>query len=347
MPTIANRYEPTGKAHWGGMGQVNECRDLNLDRRVMLKTVQRPSDLPRLLDEQKALLQLRSRHVVQLLDVVTFQWNGDDIHCLVLEYIDGDGLDAWKYSSESEYRLILWQIAAGLADIHAAKVIHRDIKPENIRLDANGIVKIIDFGLSRQTGIDDKTRSIIGTAPYMAPELFGSSTIALSPAVDVFAFGCTALSLAGVQLNGITNPPTTATVAAAATSISSDMHQLIAACMNKNANKRPDMRDVADELSRALLKDQHRARIIESSGKAHELNSKNTQIKIKSTAGELHVDYDGYEFKISYSTGSAYVNNTSVGVGHSMAKSCLITLGDTGKSRAFLTFDVSNPEVTA
>jgi eukaryotic-like serine/threonine-protein kinase len=51
-------------------------------------------------------------------------------------------------------------------------------------------------------GKDDKTRSITGTLGFMAPELFGSSTISFSPAVDTYAFGRTALSLLGRQ------PPT-------------------------------------------------------------------------------------------------------------------------------------------
>jgi serine/threonine protein kinase len=82
-----------------------------------------------------------------------------------------------------EFQKILWQIAAGLSDIHRAGVIHRDIKLQNIRRDKFGIIKIIDFGLAREVGVDDKTKSITGTIGYMAPELFGTSTISFSPAV--------------------------------------------------------------------------------------------------------------------------------------------------------------------
>jgi len=168
MPLIANRYMPTGNAAWGGMAEVHECDDQNLFRKVMLKRVPKTADLPRLLDEQKALLKLRSRHVVQLLDVVTFKHNGNDIRCLVLEHIAGTDLDQIKFAPNEDFQKTLWQIACGVSDIHRAGVIHRDIKPNNIRRDANGVIKIFDFGLAREVGKDDKTKSITGTAGFPA-----------------------------------------------------------------------------------------------------------------------------------------------------------------------------------
>src|ERR1700722_4011123 len=98
MPLIADRYEPTGNAAWGGMGEVNECIDKNLSRRVMLKRVLKQADFPRLLDEQKALIKLRSKHVVQLLDVVAFTWKTQTITCLVLEHIEGNDLDKLTFA---------------------------------------------------------------------------------------------------------------------------------------------------------------------------------------------------------------------------------------------------------
>ena len=189
MALIADRYEPTGNAAWGGMSDVNECIDQNLTRKVMLKRVFKLSDMPRLMDEQKALIKLRSKHVVQLLDVVKFDWQKQTITCLVLEHIEGEDLDKISFKPDLNFQKVLWQIASGLAEIHASKVIHRDIKPQNIRRDKLGIVKIFDFGLAREIGKDDKTKSIAGTLGYMAPELFGTSTISFSPAVDTYAFG--------------------------------------------------------------------------------------------------------------------------------------------------------------
>jgi eukaryotic-like serine/threonine-protein kinase len=92
MVLIADRYEPTGNASWGGMGEVHECFDKHLSRMVMLKRVKRLSDFRRLMDEKKTLLLLRSKHVVELLDVVEFNYLGTNEHGLVLEQVVGSDL---------------------------------------------------------------------------------------------------------------------------------------------------------------------------------------------------------------------------------------------------------------
>jgi eukaryotic-like serine/threonine-protein kinase len=348
MPLIADRYEPTGNAAWGGIGEVNECIDKNLSRKVMLKRVFKPSDFPRLLDEQKALIKLRSKHVVQLLDVVKFTWNKDTVTCLVLEHIDGDDLDKLSFKPDIEFQKVLWQIASGLTDIHAAGVIHRDIKPQNIRRDRFWIVKIFDFGLAREIGIDDKTKSITGTLGFMAPELFGNSTISFSPAVDTYAFGRTALALLGRW------PPTgkalkvqTGTVAKEFPGLNAAVCGIIEACLDLSATDRPTMSEVADVLSRDLIRGRHRARIVQDGRTVYELHSKNKVANITSAVGNITIQYDGNQFLISAVSGSVFINNKRVSNGTSMLAACVITIGEQGSSRAFLTFDVSNPEIAA
>ena len=82
---IADRYEPTGNAHWGGMAEVHECTDHHLGRLVMLKRVKKRADLNRLLDEKKALMLVRSKHVVELMDVVSYDYGGQRESGLILE----------------------------------------------------------------------------------------------------------------------------------------------------------------------------------------------------------------------------------------------------------------------
>lgn len=343
MPLIAERYEPTGNAHWGGLGQVNECIDRHLGRLVMLKSVHRHSDMPRLLDERKALLKLRSRHVAQLLDIVTFPWQNVEITCLVIEYIAGANL-ATDYAPDANYQKTLWQIAAGLADIHEAGVIHRDVKPDNIRLDENGVVKIIDFGLSREVGVDDRTRSIIGTPAFMAPELYSDHTVALSPAVDVFAFGQTARAMLGSQLSDPRR--TLSNFSEDHPALDAGIAGLLQSCIAPNPASRPAISAVADQIGRGLLRDRHRARIIDSAGRAYELHSSNRAAKIDSSSGSITVRYDGLKFSVTAISGSVFINNALKNVGDEMTSSCVITLGDgLTARRAFLTFDVSNPEV--
>lgn len=244
---------------------------------------------------------------------------------------------------------MLWQIASGISDIHDANVIHRDIKPQNIRQDKFGVVKIFDFGLAREVGKDDKTKSITGTIGFMAPELFGTDTISFSPAVDTYAFGRTALSLLG------RDPPATrgaikivtGSVAKAFSNLSGTVAGIIEACIQPVAANRPTMREVASVLGGDLLKDRHRACIVQDGRTVYELHSKNRTANITSSAGNITIQYDGRKFVISAVSGSVYVNNKRVASGASMLSACVITIGEQGSSRAFLTFDVSYPEVAA
>lgn len=345
MRKIANRYTPTGNAFWGGMGQVHECTDENLARAVMLKTVQRHEDEPRLLDERKALLALRSRHVAQLLDVVSFEWNGSPVNCLVLEKIDGSPLPTYR-QADRNFLKSLWQLAAGLSDIHAAGVIHRDIKPDNIKVDAHGVLKILDFGLARQISVDDSTRSIIGTPGFMAPELYSDRTIKFSPAVDMFAFAQTARSMLGVAPTA--GPPvivSPGTLAAAHADLDPDVAAILELCLQQNPAIRPASDTVERELAKRLLRDQHRARIIDNKGAPHELHASNRGVTITARNGHsVTVRYDGLRFLVTAVVGSVFVNNRTVMVGQEMEAACVITLG-VDQARAFLTFDISNPEV--
>jgi serine/threonine protein kinase len=192
--TIAGRYKPTGGTSAGGMGEVIECTDLHLKRKVVVKRLQVGISERRLLDEQKALAKLRSKHVVQLYDIVELVDRQRKEKAIVIEYIEGQNLQVGSFQAGLHYLKVLWQIACGLRDIHAAGVIHRDIKPANIRLDTEGVIKIIDFGLARSRA-EAQTRGAVGTPIYMAPELWGQNTVGFDQAIDVYAFGVTAVAL--------------------------------------------------------------------------------------------------------------------------------------------------------
>jgi eukaryotic-like serine/threonine-protein kinase len=121
---------------------------------------------------------------------------------LVIEWVAGEDLTAQLQRKErfAAARLveIARQIAAALEVAHAAGVVHRDLKPSNIRLTPQGTVKVLDFGLAKILESADLHRdhpptfqtsigSLLGTAPYMAPEqLFGR---AVDARTDQFALG--------------------------------------------------------------------------------------------------------------------------------------------------------------
>jgi serine/threonine protein kinase len=91
-----------------------------------------------------------------------------------------------------EARVIVWKIAAALADLHRQNVIHHDIKPSSIMFRPSGEAVLIDFGLSHHNQLPDllqeEFRLPYGTAPYMAPErLLG---VRDDPRSDLFSLAC-------------------------------------------------------------------------------------------------------------------------------------------------------------
>lgn len=344
---IANRYKPLNTSDRGGMGEVLYCEDLHLQRQVVLKHLQPGVEARRLLDEQKALSKLRSKHVVQLYDIVTIQRRDAHHPAIVLEFIDGETLKAGSFSADTEYLNIIWQISCGLADIHSQGIIHRDIKPGNIKIDGERVVKIFDFGLSRNNS-EAETKSIIGTPIFMAPELWGDQTIAFNSSIDVYAFGVTCLALLTVEPPSRlrTHPPSQPSWTQFSSSfvgIPEEITKVLHQCLARDGNARPAMLDVKTLLEKHLLKDRHRA-VVVLNGKPNILDCNNRRIALNASIGSLTIDYDGLSFKVTKVTGAVYMNNTPIAVGVEIPGCCVLTFG-TGSTRVFVTFDVSNPEV--
>ncbi len=100
---------------------------------------------------------------------------------IVTEYIEGRTLAQWMRDHPSPaletVRDIVEQIARGLRALHRQEMLHQDLRPENIMLDANGTVKLIDFGSVRVAGLSESNAlheqpHILGTAQYTAPEYY-------------------------------------------------------------------------------------------------------------------------------------------------------------------------------
>ncbi len=343
---IAGRYEPTGATATGGMGEIIECMDTHLQRRVIIKRLQVGVEKRRLLDEQKALARLRSKHVVQLFDIIEIMDRGRREKAIVLEYIDGGNLEIDSFKPGRAYLNILWQIASGLRDIHAAGVIHRDIKPNNIRIDKEGVVKIIDFGLARARD-DARTHGVIGTPVFMAPELWADLTVSFDQSIDVYAFGATALALltGNAPRELILRPPQQVSPAFLhSLGLQSDLATVIHGCLSVDPAKRPTMFDVQARLARHLLENEHRALVV-MGGQPHHLDRRNRKIVLNAGAvGSMAIEYDGFDFRVSSASGSVYLNNTVATAGSIVPGCCVITFGN-GGGRRFVTFDVSSPEV--
>lgn len=346
---IANRYEHVGSLNErGGMGEVDIFTDLHLRRDVVIKRLQAGVEEKRLLDEQKSLAKLRSKHVVQLYDIVAIGDMPEAEAALVLEYIDGKPIEVNSYHVGEELLKCLWQISCGLAEIHAAKIIHRDIKPQNLKVDSEGVVKILDFGLAR--GDDEAvTRSIIGTPVYMAPELWGEQTISFDASIDAYAFAITSLALV------TDNPPRELCVSPPLTisyetfrgyldKFHEEIVNILFQCLSHNPSARPSMRAVSDTLKKHLLFNKHKATVV-LDGSVHVLNEQNRKTRLSANVGMLEIEYDGLNFKVKSANGHVLINNKQVTAGDIVPGCSVIAFGRPDKVRKFVTFDVSNPEV--
>ncbi|HEY3357747.1 MAG TPA: protein kinase [Polyangia bacterium] len=180
----------------GGMGAVYLAHDTSLDRPVALKVLapeiaQDPDLLARFVREARA--QARLRHP----NITPIYYIGEDAgtHFFAMEYVDGEAIaaqlahgDHIPWGTAVEHAL---GAARGLRAAYQQGFIHRDIKPGNLLLDADGQVKIADFGLVKSLKGDcELTREgvILGSPLYMAPEQGRMETV--DHRADIYSLGC-------------------------------------------------------------------------------------------------------------------------------------------------------------
>lgn len=351
MPSLPERYIPVGSKLDGGMGSVSICVDDVLDRHVAIKRIHSTTHLRRMHDELAALLKMRSKHVVQVYDILSFP---KDELGIVQEFIDGKDLfESHKIpASVTEYYKQLWQIASGISDIHALGVIHRDIKPNNMKTDPEGVIKIFDFGLARDDGPSASTVGFVGTPGFAAPELY-AGTAKFTNAIDTYAFGATALYLATGNLPGelMKRPPAPSTLgyfSSVGFAISPELIASLDACLAKEAKDRPPMCEVRNLLARHLLFDRHQSLVV-FSGAASYLNATNRTVELSlPSVGSVVIYYDGLDFRITNVSGEVLINNHPVSIGDSLPSACVVSLGGPLRrtnARKFITFDLSHPEI--
>lgn len=354
MRQLPNRYQPLGPSIGGGMSEVIICKDSELDRLVAIKFIRDLDDRRRLFDEIKALQRIRSKHVVQVYDIFMLEKESDI--GIVEEYVSGDDLNGESGLAASDtksYLKLLYQVARGLEDIHAANVIHRDIKPENIKKDSVGIVKIFDFGLAREEGVDDATEGFVATPSYAAPELWGEGRIGFTKSVDIFAFGLLAWNLtqSGIPASLRKIPPSVSTPLPTFSDAKPDLPESVSMILDRtllpDPGQRPNAADLRDCLEKHLLLGSHRALLVHR-GTPYILDKDRRQVTLRNPphADSIVINYTGFLFIISSIAGHVFINNLPAVPGAALPSSCVIGLGHPSqRGRLFPTFDISNPEV--
>jgi serine/threonine protein kinase/tetratricopeptide (TPR) repeat protein len=158
VPERLGRFLVLRKLGSGGMGTVLEAYDETLDRKVAVKRLHRDTSgetghhhRQRLLREAQALARLSHPNVVQVYDA----GEHDGRLYIAMELCEGQTLWEWQKTPRAwaEHVRAYLGAGAGLAAAHAQGIVHRDFKPTNCIIDAQGRVKVLDFGLAR--GVDD------------------------------------------------------------------------------------------------------------------------------------------------------------------------------------------------
>lgn len=177
----------------GGMALVWRGHDSLLDRGVAIKQIaagDAADEAAREAFRKEAEIQKQvSASHKNLVNVLEFVEDERGLF-LVMEYVEGSSLDQTLDRlggpmPPKQALGIIHQVAVGLAAIHSAGVIHRDLKPSNILLPEEGGVKICDFGIA--TSADDQDLHNLGTARYMAPEMFTEEEI--DARADLYGLG--------------------------------------------------------------------------------------------------------------------------------------------------------------
>src|SRR5262249_15200003 len=239
----------------GGMGQVYRARDTLLRRQVALKILRAFTEAgdrdagrtaAKILHEARVAAAFQHPNAVAIFDLG--EHNGQ--HFLAMELVTGQSMRALVGRPEvSMNQRVCWlaDIARALDAAHRAGIVHLDIKPDNVMVNADGIVKVLDFGIARRFMLDpdvmssvstatataaEVRRAFVGTPRYMAPEQVRRTE--LDGRTDQFSWGVMAYEL----LTGVT-----------------PWHQrdslfdLLSAIVHEPA---PDLRELNPEVSEAL-----------------------------------------------------------------------------------------------
>src|SRR5450830_140038 len=186
------------------MGEVYRARDTKLDRDVAVKVLPAdlandPEALSRLEREARAVAQLSHPNILAIYD---FGRQGETAYA-VTELLEGETLRQRLEQGALPARKavdLAAQMAEGLAAAHEKGIVHRDLKPENVFVTGEGRVKLLDFGLAKQTnpvgGADSRLQTlerptqpgtVMGTVGYMSPEQVRGE--AADHRSDIFSFG--------------------------------------------------------------------------------------------------------------------------------------------------------------
>ncbi len=192
MQDKIGKYEIEEKIGVGGFGVVFKGRDPYIKRPVAIKTCQVDEEeiRKRFFREAEFAGNLRHPNITTIYDFGIHE----GVPFIVLEFLTGEDLDKKikrgdSFSLEEKLRILI-EVCKGLHYAHENNIIHRDIKPANIRIQEDGSIKIMDFGIAKSTHMEShltQTGMTLGTAAYLAPEQIKGEP--LDRRTDIFSLG--------------------------------------------------------------------------------------------------------------------------------------------------------------
>ena len=272
---IANRYEIVRMLGRGGMGIVFRAEDLRLGHPVALKFLTAslagdPRRLQAFHNEVRLARQISHPNVCDVYDI------GDtDGHLfLSMEYLEGQDLATLLRQRgalpEVDAVDLARQVCAGLAAVHARGVLHRDLKPANIMVTADGVARLMDFGIAMSGDAGELDGVAEGTPAYMAPEQLVERQVSVRS--DIYALGLVLYELfTGRRLFDATTLEELTTQQASVgtrlppdlAAVSPRLREVVMACLERDPAKRPASAEaVAGMLQVVLLDAETRSRRI-------------------------------------------------------------------------------------
>jgi serine/threonine-protein kinase len=170
------KYRIVGQLGRGGAGVVYKAVDETLHRDVAVKTLNpdlaNTEVMSRFRAEATILARLNHPQIATIYEL--FRADGDLL--MVMEFVRGESLDKLSERvgaiSPERAAYVIDQILSALEHAHRGGVVHRDVKPANVMVTDEGSIKIMDFGIARVLGAEQKTVDfrLMGTPAYMSPE---------------------------------------------------------------------------------------------------------------------------------------------------------------------------------
>ena len=197
--TIIKDYHIQSELGRGGMATVYLANHKLLLNQVAIKVlnqefVRNENIRKRFLAEARNMARMSHQNIIKVTDLI----DEGDIVAFVMEYIEGETLKEYLERkgnlNDEEIKALFYQMLEALGYVHKQNIVHRDIKPSNFMLDKNGKVKLMDFGIAKNTDTSSSeytqtgTGMQMGTPMYMSPEQI-TETKSVTTQSDIYSLG--------------------------------------------------------------------------------------------------------------------------------------------------------------